>query len=213
MVGVDLDVDSVHTNVYTVYMSKARIFSAARTVLEKAGVPGLSMRRIAQESGMSPMALYRHFTDKEALLDALMVDGLAAWEERVRAIRSQAPLEWLDQLGEAFLAFALEEPHRFDAAFFLPAPNARQYPHEFAAGDSPVIAMAVSRIDHAKEAGVLNDTRSLDIALTLSALAQGLISMYRARRFSCEDEFVALYRSTVRGCLGSWAGVSKRKSS
>ena len=78
-------------------MSKDRIFSAAKTVLEQEGIPGLSMRRIAQESGMSPMSLYRHFADKDALLDALMSDGLAAWEERVRAIRTKAPLQGLER--------------------------------------------------------------------------------------------------------------------
>src|SRR6202046_3058152 len=102
-------------------MSKDRIFSAARTVLEQEGIVGLSMRRIAQESGMSPMSLYRHFADKDALLNALMADGLAAWEERTASIRAKAPLQWLERLFDEFLAFALEEPHRVEAAFFLPA--------------------------------------------------------------------------------------------
>ena len=139
-------------------MSKERIFSAAKTVLAQEGILGLSMRRIARESGMSPMSLYRHFADKDALLDALMADGLAAWEERVRAIRTKAPLQWLEQLTDEFLSFALEEPHRFDAAFFLPAPKARQYPEDFAAGRSPVIAMTVIRIDRQKR-NVFSATR------------------------------------------------------
>jgi AcrR family transcriptional regulator len=193
-------------------MSKDRIFSAARTVLEQEGIVGLSMRRIAQESGMSPMSLYRHFADKDALLNALMADGLAAWEERVGAISTKAPLQWLERLTDEFLSFALEEPHRFDAAFFLPAPKARQYPDDFAAGRSPVIAMAVINIDQARAEGLRGDTPALDVALILSALAQGLISMHRARRFSGDAEFAALYRSMMRKTLKSLLTGSKRKS-
>jgi AcrR family transcriptional regulator len=193
-------------------MSKDRIFSAARTVLEEEGIVGLSMRRIAQESGMSPMSLYRHFADKDALLNALMADGLTAWGERVRAIPAKAPLQWLERLTDEFLSFALEEPHRFDAAFFLPAPKARQYPDDFAAGRSPVIAMTVAKIDQARAEGLLGDTQSLDAALTLSALAQGLISMHRARRFSGDAEFVTLYRSVTRKTLKSLLSLPKRKS-
>jgi AcrR family transcriptional regulator len=193
-------------------MSKERIFNAAKTVLEQEGMHGLSMRRIAQESGMSPMSLYRHFADKDALLNALMADGLAAWEERVRAILTKAPLQWLERLTDEFLSFALEEPHRFDAAFFLPAPKARQYPDDFAAGRSPVIAMTVAKIDQAKADGFLGDTRALDIALTLSALAQGLISMHRARRFLGEAEFTALYRSVLRKCLRSFSIANEFRS-
>jgi AcrR family transcriptional regulator len=203
---------SVHRTVYSVRMSKDRIFNAAKTVLEHEGMHGLSMRRIAQESGMSPMSLYRHFADKDALLNALMADGLTAWEERVRAITTKAPLQWLERLTDEFLSFALEEPHRFDAAFFLPAPKARQYPDDFAAGRSPVIAMTVAKIDQARAEGLLGDTRALDIALTLSALAQGLISMHRARRFLGEAEFAALYRSVLRKCLRSFSIASELKS-
>jgi AcrR family transcriptional regulator len=192
-------------------MSKDRIFRAAKTVLEQEGIPGLSMRRIAEESGMSPMSLYRHFADKDALLNALMADGLVAWEERVRAIRAKASLQWLECLTDEFLAFALEEPHRFDAAFFLPAPKARQYPDDFAAGRSPVIAMTVVKIDQARAEGLLGDTPALDVALTLSALAQGLISMHRARRFSSDAEFAALYRSVMHQTLKPLSIEPRRK--
>ena len=200
-----LDVYIVHNHVYTVRMSKDRVFTAAKTVLEEQGIAGLSMRRIAHKSGMSPMSLYRHYADKDALLNALMADGLAAWAERVCVIRTNAPVQWLERLTDEFLSFALEEPHRFDAAFFLPAPKARQYPGDLAAGRSPVIAMAVTKIDQAKAEGLLGDTPSLDVALTLSALAQGLISMHRARRFLGDAEFTVLYRSVLRKSLRSFA--------
>ena len=161
---------------------------------------------------MSPMSLYRHFADKDALMNALMADGLAAWEGRVRAISAKAPLQWLKRVAEEFLSFALEEPHRFDAAFFLPAPKARQYPDDFAAGRSPVIAMTVRKIDQAKAEGLLGDAPALNIALTLSALAQGLVSMHRGRRFSSDEEFVALYHSVLRNSLKSMSIESRQKS-
>jgi AcrR family transcriptional regulator len=193
-------------------MSKERILSAARSVLEQDGIVGLSARRIAQESGLSPMSLYRHFADKDALLNALMADGLAAWEERVRSIRTKAPLLWLERLTDEFLAFALEEPHRFDAAFFLPAPKARQYPDDFAAGRSPVIAMTVVKIDEARTEGLIGDMPALDLALTLSALAQGLISMHRAGRFSSDAEFKARYRLVIRNTLMALSNDLQRNS-
>jgi AcrR family transcriptional regulator len=182
-------------------MSRERIFAAAKAVLDREGLPGLTVRKVADHAGLSPMAMYRHFADKDALLDALMDDGLAAWEKIARSIRATDPMEWLAALGEAFLEFALAEPHRFDAAFFLPAPQARQYPDDFVAGRSPVVAMALARIDQAKADGRLGDNAALDVALAFSALAQGLVSMYRANRFSSERQFKTLYRAQIRHCL------------
>jgi AcrR family transcriptional regulator len=182
-------------------MSRDRIFAAAKAVLDREGLPGLTVRKVADRAGVSPMALYRHFADKDTLLNALMDDGLAAWESIARSISASDPIEWLIALGEAFLEFALTEPHRFDAAFLLPAPRARQYPEDFVAGRSPVVAMAMIRIEQAKAEGRLAAKSAAEVALAFSALAQGLVSMYRANRFSGERQFKALYRAQIRHCL------------
>jgi AcrR family transcriptional regulator len=184
-------------------MTKDRILSAAKAVLEGEGIDGLTIRRVAQRAELSPMALYRHFADKDALLNALMEDGLAAWEKIVRGIRSRDSLEWLEALGEAYLDFALTQPHRFDAAFFLPAPAARRFPDDFAAGRSPAIAMVMARLDQAKAEGRLRDQPTLETALAFAAFGQGFVSMHRAKRFGGEKQFKALYRAAVRNFLDS----------
>lgn len=186
-------------------MGRERILQAALTVLAREGLSGLTVRKVAAHAGLSPMAMYRHFADKDVLLNALMQEGLDAWEKRARAIRAEEPLRWLEQLGEALLDFALAEPHLFDAAFFLPAPKARQYPDDFVAGRSPVVAMAMVRIDQAKAQGLLGPRPALEVALALAAQAQGMVSMYRANRFSSERQFKALYRTALRHCLRSFA--------
>jgi AcrR family transcriptional regulator len=194
-------------------MMRDRIFAAAKVVLDQDGLPGLTVRKVAQHARVSPMAMYRHFADKDALLNALMADGLAAWEKIARSMRATDPLEWLEALGEAYLEFALKEPHRFDAAFFLPAPQARQYPDDFVAGRSPVIAMALVRIDAAKADGRLGEAPALEVALAFAALAQGLISMHRANRFSSEKQFRALYRAQIRHCLEGFSAQSLGRKS
>lgn len=186
-------------------MTRDRILAAARAVLEREGIKGLTIRKVAARAKLSPMALYRHFADRDALVDALMVDGLAAWESIVRGLHADDPLEWLSQFWDAYLEFALTQPHRFDAAFFLPAPQARRYPDDFAAGRSPAIAMAMIRIDKARSEGRLSDRPALDVALTLAALAQGFISMYRAGRFSSERQFKLLYRAALHQCLDTFS--------
>jgi AcrR family transcriptional regulator len=190
---------------YYVYMTRERIFSAAKAVLEREGVTGLTIRKVATRAKLSPMALYRHFADKDALLNALVEEGLDAWEKMVGALRAEDPIDWIYELQETFLDFALTQPHLFDAAFFLPAPNARQYPDDFVAGRSPVIAMLMVRLDQARIDGRLSDKPSLEIALELSALAQGMISMQRANRFSSEKHFKTLFRTALRHCIESFS--------
>jgi AcrR family transcriptional regulator len=184
--------------------TRERIFVAARTLFDKDGMPGVSMRRIADAVGVTPMAIYKHYADKDAVIDALMLDGFAAWEKRVARIKPAAPLAWLEALSQAFLDFALESPRRYEAAFLLPASRARRYPDDFAAGQSPAVNMIAARIKEAQRQGLIDATPPTDIVLTISGLGQGLVAMYHAGRFVNEARFRAAYRNAARHCLGSY---------
>ena len=74
-------------------LSRDRVLAAAVVLADQVGIEALSMRRLAQELGVVPMALYKHVANKEELLDG-MVDALvseidppvrdAGWKDAVR---------------------------------------------------------------------------------------------------------------------------------
>lgn len=184
--------------------TQTRIFRAACDLFDENGLEGVSMRRIAERVGITPMAIYRHYPDKDAVVNALMLDGFAAWEARVEAMTGTAPLAWLTGLGEAYLDFAIAEPRRYEAAFLLNASAARQFPRDIEAGRSPVLRSAIARISAAQAGGILAPMPPVEIALHFAALMQGLVSMYRAGRFTDEARFRAAYRRAVGHCLNSF---------
>jgi AcrR family transcriptional regulator len=53
-------------------LSKDRIVQAAVALADAQGYESLSMRNLARELGAAPMSLYRHFANKEELLDAMI---------------------------------------------------------------------------------------------------------------------------------------------
>lgn len=58
-------------------MNPAQIVAAAKAQLEAGGIDGFSMRSLATEVGVSPMAIYRHVGDREHLL-SLVLDEVSA---------------------------------------------------------------------------------------------------------------------------------------
>src|SRR5665213_2993364 len=85
-------------------LSSAYVLQAAVAVADEAGLEAFSMRGLAQELGVVPMALYKHVANKEELLDG-MVDivfsgielpsGTLDWRSamRRRAISTRAALQ------------------------------------------------------------------------------------------------------------------------
>lgn len=71
------------------------ILDAALAIADERGLDGLSMRAVAQRVGVTPMALYGYFRNKDELLDGLVgrlltelapSDPGRTWEERLSAI-------------------------------------------------------------------------------------------------------------------------------
>lgn len=58
-------------------LSRDRVLSAAVALADQEGLDGLSMRRLATEFGVVPMALYKHVANKDDMLDG-MVDVVFA---------------------------------------------------------------------------------------------------------------------------------------
>jgi AcrR family transcriptional regulator len=185
--------------------TRDKILAAARKAFDRKGLEGLSLREVAAKVGITPMAIYRHFASKEALIDALVLDALDEWSARVQALPAVAGLAKIEQMGEAFLDFALREPRRFEAAFLLPSRKARRYPDDFAAGRSPAGNIQLSVLEEGIRQGAVAAAPPVEIVLINSALSQGLVTLYRAGRIAGgEEEFRALYRRAMRRVFRSF---------
>jgi TetR/AcrR family transcriptional regulator, tetracycline repressor protein len=77
-------------------LSQAAVVERALALGDAEGLEGLTIRRLAQELGVTPMALYWHFRGKEELLAGLAeriwseidtdVDTSAAWPDQLRGL-------------------------------------------------------------------------------------------------------------------------------
>jgi AcrR family transcriptional regulator len=74
-------------------ISRAAILDRALALADTEGLPAVTVRRLARDLGVTPMALYWHVADKDALLDAL-ADHLVARVDRT----CDPALDWPDQL-------------------------------------------------------------------------------------------------------------------
>jgi TetR/AcrR family transcriptional regulator, tetracycline repressor protein len=74
-------------------LSKSTVVGRALELADRDGVDALTIRRLATELGVTPMALYWHFRSKEELLSGLS-DHI--WSEVDLAVDPSAP--WPDQL-------------------------------------------------------------------------------------------------------------------
>jgi AcrR family transcriptional regulator len=184
--------------VYTVYMARMttteRIAAAARRLLDREGAEAVTMRRVAKAVGITPMALYRHFADRDGLLNALADAGFREMEaHEAKAAMPRDPERRLTRILDMFLDFALEKPRLFELMFLARREGARQFPGDFRAGKSPTAKFAVEALAAGMEQGVFRRDDVWEIVFETGAMLQGLVMLYLGGRVgTSEEEFRAL---------------------
>ncbi len=165
-----------------------RILRAARALFERGGAQSVTMRRVADAVGLTPMAIYRHFPNREALLKRISDDSFDEIARHwIARNRGGDPIARVIGLQRIYLDYALSHPHLFDHAFSARRADARRYPEDFRAGRSPTLTVAAEAIADAMQAGVLRSDDAWDVAITLWAHTHGLVTLYRAGRFSYDE--------------------------
>jgi TetR/AcrR family tetracycline transcriptional repressor len=79
-------------------LSRDAIVTSALALADAEGLEAVTIRRLAQDHGVTPMALYWHFKDKDLLLDGISERLLA--EVRLPPERDPAAVPWDERLGE-----------------------------------------------------------------------------------------------------------------
>lgn len=161
---------------------------AAYKLFDHEGADAVTMRRVAQAVGITPMAIYRHFPNREALLKRLSDDSFntaaRAWEKRKR---HPDTVKRLTDMLMQYLDYALAHPHLFDHAFSVRRDDARRFPEDFRARRSPTLNVVADALAEGMRQGMLRQDDPWDVAMTLWAHTHGLIALYRAGRFSLDE--------------------------
>jgi len=161
--------------------TRDRICAAVLKMIEApSGAGGVTMRKVADAVGVTPMAIYKHFANREDLLQAatlLEYGRIAEYFEKANARKSNKGLHGM--LG--YLEYALDHPHLFKYVFSSPRNDAYVYPDPNTE-KSPTFKILITQIQAAMDAGKLQSDNALEVSLDVWAFAHGLVSLYLAGR-------------------------------
>lgn len=95
------------------------LLAATIETIRTQGVAAVTVRGVGDDVGVSRTALYRHFSNKDALLGAVALEGFAtlrtalfdAWTRGGRNVKG------FNQMGEAYVRFARQHPSHYQVMF------------------------------------------------------------------------------------------------
>jgi len=163
------------------------------------GPDGLKMRRLADEVGVTPGALYRHYDGKEEmLLDLVGRAHETLLGHLTRALRGDSPAERMRLAEEAYLDFALGEARLYEVYYATPELiGIDELPEATEDRARAIQQFWQDRVSECVDAGLLRDRDPCELGLTLWSHAHGLLSLYHRGLLDMEEpEFRELYLSS-----------------
>lgn len=154
------------------------LLAAALAEVRRQGAEQLSLRGLATTVGVSPSAVYNHFADKDALLWEVGQVGYVDLDDRMAgAVQARpgdddaAAVGRFRGLGEAYLDFAIEDPHLFRLTFG-PLCFASHEPE----ADGPYARLCAS-LDELGDRGLMRPGIRPTLELTVWAAVHGLAEL------------------------------------
>jgi AcrR family transcriptional regulator len=95
------------------------LLNVTRTLIDNEGIDALSMRTVGKLAGLSRTALYRHFTNKESVLAAIVIENFTILGKIIFKLEANArnPRQLLFDLFVAYHDFGINNPDHYQLMF------------------------------------------------------------------------------------------------
>ncbi|HEY3604266.1 MAG TPA: TetR/AcrR family transcriptional regulator [Sporichthyaceae bacterium] len=154
----------------------ALLENAARLIATE-GAGGLTLRRLAEATGTSTMAVYTHFGGMQSLRDEVRREGFARLRAHLDFVEAtNDPVADLARLGREYHDNARENPHLYRAMFMEPAPIGNSEATDDDIG-LDTFDLLVAGVRRCMDTGRFSPADPVPLALQLWSAAHGVMAL------------------------------------
>jgi AcrR family transcriptional regulator len=192
--------------------TRAALLSVAARLLGAEGAAGVTIRRVADETGTSTRAVYSLFGDKQGLMRALFHEAAETMRRHHEAVPVTAdPISEIGQLALAYRAAALEQPFLYDLYLGRVGPDV-----ELTEADLALAFRSFQRVldtlHRAAGAGLLGGRDPEVVGRQMWALVHGLASLELLGFLGTADQTRARWTDAVDTSLAGYASPPRPRT-
>jgi AcrR family transcriptional regulator len=186
---------------------RGEILDATMALLARTGhADDVSIRAISEQVGVSAPSIYRHFADKDALIEAAVVQVMTNLDEVMQAAATgiDAPLQRLRVQGLAYVRFAREHPEHYRLATMECGDRAGEVDEVLG---SAAFTHFLATVRDCMDSGAFTAADPIPVAMQMWAAAHGIASLLIAKPYlPWGDPEAAADRVLKAACAGHIVG-------
>lgn len=160
------------------------ILAAACDIYLLEGYKGMSMRKVALRSSLSPTAIYRHFKNKEELHHEVLRSGFRTFDSYLqRALKGATPMERLQLAADQFFLFATEQKKYYEILFLTMDHTVEHTVKGVLSHDAFASQQFMEeRVRECMACGALKEDSAEEVAMLLLSTSNGFFGLYFSKK-------------------------------
>lgn len=155
-----------------------KILQTARRLFVLQGYTATSMRQVAAEAGIGKATIYHHFSDKQAIVMALLQKNIGRMNETLQLVRAQDdPRQRIQVAATDSVRFLLESADIMQIVRREVSGGRDQMQAGFMSFFQEYMALLVDAIRRGEEQGIFRPVDPTDAARVLMTMIQGTFAM------------------------------------
>ena len=187
------------------------ILDMASHLLVMDGYKRLSMRKIARAIGYSATSIYLHFKGKDALVHALIEEGMermyTAFCESAEA-HADDPLGRFEAICRGYINFGIENPEYYEIMYLLYPEQMARFPAEKYRRARRNLELFAATLAEGAERGLLEVADPQVAASTVWASLHGAVSLLLSERLDIRIDRSVFVESIIQQTLRSYRMLS-----
>jgi AcrR family transcriptional regulator len=174
-------------------------------VISAEGFEELTLRKLSARLGVSPTAIYRHFSDKQSLITRLAEEGFVAFGDALQRARDKRSAEHsIVRMTVAYVRFAHERPAHYRVMFGGHITERGHSEALQAAGDRSFRVMADEVVKEIQAGRFRADLDPMQVAVSIWSLVHGFASLsinglLDSRKVAAERGAVFAMKALIEG--------------
>ncbi|MEC8429055.1 MAG: TetR/AcrR family transcriptional regulator [Pseudomonadota bacterium] len=170
--------------------TKEKILQVACIKYLESGDKGLSMRAIAKDVGITPMAIYKHFANKEDLQNELLLEAFRVFYSYLYpALKGADAKQRFHIMTDGYFEFAAKQSAYFELIFLSTNPmNNLKLKDVIREESTPSFRFLMDRVRDCMESRYFAQGNVYEVSVALLAQSTGLSALYLSNSFGWDED-------------------------
>jgi len=183
---------------------KDELLNIAFEFIHKNGVENLTLKILAEETGTSRSAIYRHFSSKDELIETIIEKGFEEFDNAVSPILKDIEKPLADRFylsGKKYIEFAIENRNLYTLLFGKKYADIRERIVDIKDDDCSGFGTLKLAIEEGQKSGIVKNDDSYKQAIVIWSSLHGLASLIINGFMNVEEIYEEIYNDMFKTLL------------